>query len=323
VALSALSGDTVQSYQYSVYGQVAASDPNFTANPYLFTGRRFDYETGLYYYRARYYNPYIGRFLQTDPVGYADGINWYAYCGNNPVGMVDPSGLVAIAFYDGTEILQPVSELLGIYRNEGLELLEMADDFWHFDYQDGEEMDMLGPEYVLWVLEQCKKTWDLDVTEIYFFGHGGSTITGTTSIGTSSVGTGSKPDDDFWKALAEAVPDAVINLRTCDSATPDESNNILITEIARITGLTVTGITARAWSTMPWWINNPTGYWSPQRWEGTGPDYELDYGGGYYRAEVQEDGTVETTCYWRNIQVVETNEWGNHMWYNPWGPQPR
>jgi RHS repeat-associated protein len=54
----------------------------------MFTGRQFDIETGLYYYRARYYNPYIGRFLQTDPVGYG-----YAYCGNNPLGRVDPSGL--------------------------------------------------------------------------------------------------------------------------------------------------------------------------------------------------------------------------------------
>jgi len=85
-ALSDSNGDSVQSYEYSVYGQVAAEDPNHP-NPYMFTGRRFDVETGLYYYRARYYNPYIGRFLQTDPVGYGDG-----YCGNNPVGMVDPSG---------------------------------------------------------------------------------------------------------------------------------------------------------------------------------------------------------------------------------------
>jgi RHS repeat-associated protein len=92
VALSDSSGDTVQSYQYSVYGQVAASDPNFTANPYLFTGRRFDYETGLYYYRARYYNPYIGRFLQTDPVGYSAGMNLYAYCSNDPLGLTDPFG---------------------------------------------------------------------------------------------------------------------------------------------------------------------------------------------------------------------------------------
>ena len=90
VALSDAAGDTVQLYEYSVYGQVAASDPNHT-NPFLFTGRRFDTDTGLYYYRARYYNPYIGRFLQTDPAG--DGMNRYAYCRNNPAAFTDPSGL--------------------------------------------------------------------------------------------------------------------------------------------------------------------------------------------------------------------------------------
>jgi len=95
VALSDAAGDTVQLYEYSVYGQVAASDPNHP-NPFLFTGRRFDTDTGLYYYRARYYNPYIGRFLQTDPIGYGDGMNSYWYCGNSPTGFVDPFGLIRI-----------------------------------------------------------------------------------------------------------------------------------------------------------------------------------------------------------------------------------
>ncbi len=93
VALSDSDADTVQTYEYSVYGQVAASEPEFLANPYMFTGRRFDLETGLYYYRARYYNPHIGRFMQTDPVGYGAGMNCYAYCGNNPLSRLDPMGL--------------------------------------------------------------------------------------------------------------------------------------------------------------------------------------------------------------------------------------
>jgi len=98
VALSDAAGDTVQVYEYDVYGQVAASDPNHP-NRFLFTGREFDTETGLYYYRARYYNASIGRFLQTDPIGYADGMNWYAYCRNNSINRGDPSGCKSTVGY--------------------------------------------------------------------------------------------------------------------------------------------------------------------------------------------------------------------------------
>ncbi len=93
VALTNASGNTVEVYEYDVYGRVGATDANHP-NRIMFTGREYDKETGLYYYRARYYNPQIGRFLQTDPVGYGAGMNMYAYCGNNSTNCVDPTGMV-------------------------------------------------------------------------------------------------------------------------------------------------------------------------------------------------------------------------------------
>jgi RHS repeat-associated protein len=59
---------------------------------YAYTGREWDSETGLYYYRARYYDPKIGRFLREDPIGHASGPNLYQYVSNDPVLLVDPSG---------------------------------------------------------------------------------------------------------------------------------------------------------------------------------------------------------------------------------------
>jgi RHS repeat-associated protein len=58
-----------------------------------FTGREWDPETGLYYYRARYYDPKIGRFVSEDPIGLGGGVNFYGYVANNPVRSRDPLGL--------------------------------------------------------------------------------------------------------------------------------------------------------------------------------------------------------------------------------------
>jgi RHS repeat-associated protein len=103
VALSHVNRVLVERYTYDIFGRPTIRDANGTeiedsafGNPYRFTGRAYDAETALYYYRARYYDYATARFLQPDPTGYTDGLSLYSYCGNNPTTFTDPLGLLGL-----------------------------------------------------------------------------------------------------------------------------------------------------------------------------------------------------------------------------------
>jgi RHS repeat-associated protein len=89
ITVSNGSGTVTAINAYDEYGLPAATN----AGRFQYTGQTWLPELGMYYYKARMYSTTLGRFLQTDPIGYADGLNWYNYVGSDPVNASDPSGL--------------------------------------------------------------------------------------------------------------------------------------------------------------------------------------------------------------------------------------
>jgi RHS repeat-associated protein len=92
-SLSNSAGALAQTYTFDSFGKQTASTGSLT-NPFRFTGRELDSETNLYYFRARYSDSNIGRFISEDPIRFAGGINFYAYVANFPVQFTDPFGLI-------------------------------------------------------------------------------------------------------------------------------------------------------------------------------------------------------------------------------------
>jgi RHS repeat-associated protein len=129
------SGNLLEQYEYDAQGQVSIANATGTVqtgtqidNSILYTGRSYDAETGNYFYRARYYSPYLGRFISRDPLSgaeFSQGTNLYAYCENNYTDLDDPTGESWQGFLDGAgtipvlnEITDPINAAVSISQGD-------------------------------------------------------------------------------------------------------------------------------------------------------------------------------------------------------------
>jgi RHS repeat-associated protein len=131
-------------------------DPNeheesIVSNNVLFQGRNFETETGLYYFRARYFHPVLKRFLQTDPMGYEDSLNLYQAFNQNPVNFTDPMGKMV-----ETVIVEPDRS----YKGPGMHVAKYYDLLRKSGLSIEETLDMIAqsPSY-------AKYFWDGSLVE--------------------------------------------------------------------------------------------------------------------------------------------------------------
>ncbi|MDQ5987060.1 MAG: hypothetical protein CSYNP_02796 [Syntrophus sp. SKADARSKE-3] len=164
-AISNAQGIVVQQYAYDTFGNTSVTMDGNIQQPYAFTGREFDKETGMYFYRARYYDPTVGRFVTKAPIGFAGGdVNLYGYVSNNPVNWGDSFGLEA-----GVTVSQPAgwgsssfghvsTDINGTtysYGPNGMRILSTKDYFDKNNFRDGVDVRLkLTPQKEV-NLQQC------------------------------------------------------------------------------------------------------------------------------------------------------------------------
>ena len=135
IAEADAAGNALAIRGYGPFGESGTTAPN----RFGYTGQQYIAGLGLYYYKARWYSPTVGRFLETDPIGYGDGVNWYAYVGNNPLNRMDPMGLsrqdtVLLACNMGCDLsgmgLNPAQAIANTALNNGHLDVHEVNEIW-------------------------------------------------------------------------------------------------------------------------------------------------------------------------------------------------
>jgi RHS repeat-associated protein len=91
--IAGINGSVVKRCKYDAFGNIVLETGPTIPGGFTYTVRERHYRSGLYYYRARFYDPTLGRFITQDPADHFDSANLYAYVGNDPVNLIDPFGL--------------------------------------------------------------------------------------------------------------------------------------------------------------------------------------------------------------------------------------
>ena len=154
-ALTNANGTITRNYQFDAFGNELTDNTN-DINPFRYAGQYQDDETGLIYLRNRYYDRNNGRFITEDPI--KDGLNWYVYCGNNPVNLIDPLGLFdyddklsySQTYNQDVEVLQDKLVWLGYMETP-------ADGEWgYFGFKTQEAVNAYKNDMGLWNFGEYK-----------------------------------------------------------------------------------------------------------------------------------------------------------------------
>lgn len=222
-ALTDSTGTLTTQYTYDPYGQTSSSG-SASVNNQQYTGREND-GTGLYYYRARYYQPGFGRFISGDPTDLAGGINTYGYVRGNLISRVDPLGLLDDGSHSYSFFIPLCSgctttDAFNAMRNFSAPGAPYAQDGTH-------DVMLWEANPIRQTVDPCNKT----ITNVTLPGHvfGGSLVISITDqngvVGAQFVGAGNGPNATLNQYIGPVIFSALgvagyINLNPSVGAGP-------------------------------------------------------------------------------------------------------